>query len=296
MSIQIWNRYTGREEAERVYGDWAVRMLYGNAAGFGFADSVLARPWFSRVYGGLQSSRASRRKIAPFIRDFEVAMNEFEERDYSSFNEFFIRKFRPGMRPFVAEAGRMPAFAEARYLAFEALDEEALFPVKGIHLSAQAVLGADVEAGFFRGGPMMIARLCPVDYHRFHYPDAGQTLATARSGDRLHSVNPVALARSGTIFARNERVISVLQTENFGRLAYVEVGALCVGKIVQTHDASQPFVRGGEKGYFLFGGSTVLLFGEPGRWKPDDDLLRNTRNRIETFVKLGDGVARATAL
>ena len=111
----------------------------------------------------------------------------------------------------------------------------------------------------------MIARLCPVDYHRYHYPDAGRTLAHYPVHGKFHSVNPAALRYSDAIFATNERYVSILDTENFGKLAYIEVGAMMVGKIVQTHPTDQPFRRGDEKGYFLFGASTVIVLGQPRR-------------------------------
>ncbi len=140
---------------------------------------------------------------------------------------------------------------------------------------------------------MLIARLCPVDYHRFHYPDAGRVEKLYRIPGRFHSVNPVALQFKQDTFATNERVVSVLNTNYFGKLAYIEVGAICVGKIVQTHNIAEGFKRGQEKGYFLFGASTVVLMGEPGAWTPAADILENTQKKLETLVKLGDEVARA---
>ncbi len=89
----------------------------------------------------------------------------------------------------------------------------------------------------------------------------------------------------------NERYVTILQTENFGRLAYIEVGAICVGKIVQSHPWKKPFSRGEEKGYFLFGGSTVILLGEKGLWKPSADMTSNTANGIETYLHIGDEAA-----
>ena len=134
---------------------------------------------------------------------------------------------------------------------------------------------------------MMIARLCPVDYHRFHFPDSGSMVERYTLSGKFHSVNPVALKAQPTIFLENERCVSILKTDNFGYLAYVEVGALCVGKIVQSTNEMVRFERGQEKGYFLFGGSTVIVLGEKGKWLPDSDILENTRKGHETFIKLG---------
>lgn len=288
MEIHYWNRSRGREELEKVYGDDWIRLFYETNAGLSLTDKILVRPVLSRLYGAIQSSSVSRGKIAPFIRAFDIDMSLYEDPGFTCFNDFFIRKFRPGVRPIVGVPKQMAAPAEARYFGWESPPSE--FPVKGLNLSAEAILGRSCPE--FQGGPVLLARLCPVDYHRFHFPDHGEVLDHWRVEGMLHSVNPTALRARPAVFAINERQVTLLQTEAFGRLAYVEVGALCVGKIVQTHKGKH-FRRGEEKGYFLFGGSTVILFGEPGKWKPSQDILRNTGNRLETLVELGTQVAEA---
>jgi phosphatidylserine decarboxylase len=292
--ITFWNRAEKREQIEQVYGDGFVRFLYGTAPGQAIADLFAGRA-ISQAYGALQASFLSRRKIQPFIRKFKIPMEEYEDPGFQSFNDFFIRKFKPGRRVFAADSSRMPAPAEARYLAWDRIAPDQTFPVKGTHLSAAAILGVDSRlAQEFEGGPLMIARLCPVDYHRYHYPDDGSTLEHYRVGGKLHSVNPLALKANSEILATNERYVSILETRNFGKLAYVEVGAMMVGRIVQTHAWDQPFKRGDEKGYFLFGGSTVIVLGQAGKWRPDSDILEQTARNRETYVRIGDALALAS--
>jgi phosphatidylserine decarboxylase len=242
------------------------------------------------MYGVYQSSSLSRRQIEPFIEKFKIPMQEYQKETFKTFNDFFIRKFIPKERPFVQASHELPAFSEARYLAYEKITEKQKFPVKGSALSAVALMGSEEKAKPFIGGPLLLARLCPVDYHRFHFPDAGHTLEDYRIHGKLHSVNPMALKYKEDIFATNERHVSILQTENFGKIAFIEVGALCVGKIVQTFK-EKDFKRGDEKGYFLFGASTVIVLGEPGQWTPDADLLDQTSRGRETLVRLGERVA-----
>lgn len=292
MSIAFWNRREGRLEEESVYGGAGVRLLYGNPLGFAVTDTLLVRKGVSRFYGSLQNTAWSIRKIAPFVEGFGIDMGVFEPGPFRSFNDFFIRRFRAGLRPFPTDAGVMGAPAEARYFAFESLDSAAALPVKGLRLEAEALLGDTPDRGRFAGGPCLLARLCPVDYHRFHFPDEGRTVHSHTETGRLHSVNPQALARKPDLFLANERQISLLQTENFGLLAYVEVGALMVGKIVQSYPAERPFRRGDEKGYFLFGASTVIVYGEKGAWRPEADLLQHTAAGREVLVELGQPVAR----
>ena len=249
--IVFWNRAKACEEVEQVYGEAAVAWLYGTKPGQGLSDWFLSSRLPSQAYGMYQSSPLSRGKIKPFIEQFRIPMQEYEDPGYRSFNDFFIRKFKPGMRTFVADPNQMPAFAEARYFAWDKISDEQTFPVKGRYMTPAALLGDAELAREFAGGPLLLARLCPVDYHRFHYPDAGRTLKHYRVSGKLHSVNPVALKYKSEIFATNERYVSILETRNFGKLAYIEVGAMMVGRIVQTHPWDKPFERGDEKGYFL---------------------------------------------
>jgi len=132
-----------------------------------------------------------------------------------------------------------------------------------------------------------------VDYHHLHYFDDGETLEQERLGKRLWTVNRNALQNQPDILFRNERKAQILATRNFGRVGFVEIGALSVGRIVQVHPLDRPFNRGAEKSVFRFGGSAVVMFGEPGAWIPSRDILRKTGDGIETFVRLGEEIATA---
>ena len=297
--IKYFNRMTGKNEVEKVYGDSFIKFLYCSEAGKKLGG-IFTNKIFSKTYGAFQDLPSSHRKVKPFIEKFNIPIQDYEpgsrpsldsSDSYRSFNEFFIRKFKLGKRSFVSEANRMAAFAEARYVGFDSVDEKSVYPVKGQYLKAKDLIGNDQIAKIFEGGPLLIARLCPVDYHRYHYPDNGKVVEHYPISGAFDSVNPLALKEKNQIFIKNERYVSILQTENFGRLAYIEVGAICVGKIVQTHRWNKPFLRGEEKGYFLFGGSTVILMGEKGIWKPSNDIIQNTKNGIETYLHLGQEVS-----
>ncbi len=298
-SIRFWHRANKKIETELVYGDRFIRFLYDSSLGK-LTGRVFANKYFSQLYGYFQEQPSSHGKVRPFIEKFQIPIHEYEpgsrpasliEDSYKTFNEFFIRKFKPCQRPFVADTKRMPAFAEARYVGFKSITDDLTFPVKGKDLNAYGMLGKSEIAKLFEGGPLMVARLCPVDYHRYHYPDAGKVIEHYTIHGEYDSVNPLALKLKSNILIENERQVSILQTENFGKIAYVEVGAICVGKIVQSHPWDKPFLRGEEKGYFLFGGSTVVILGEKGAWEPSKDMLDNTQNGMETYIKLGDEVA-----
>ncbi len=289
--IRYWNREKKILETESVYGDAWVRAIYETRPGQFLAESILSRKTLSQIYGMYQSTSFSRHKIDSFIKNFRINMEEYEEGPFCTFNDFFVRKFKNGKRIFTHHVNELPAFAEGRYFAYERIEKNMKYFVKGQYLTADALLENPEDASQFENGPLVIVRLCPTDYHRFHFPDDGKVLKSYPVHGALHSVNPLALKYRGDIFATNERRVSILETKNFGKLAYIEIGALCVGMIVQTHSGEVSFKRGDEKGYFLFGGSTVILIGESGKWRPDPDLVDQTKNGRETFIKLGERIA-----
>lgn len=288
---------TGAVQEEAVYGGFWVKLLYGTWLGRLFS-SVVAAPPVSRFYGWLQDRPASSRKVAPFIKEFGIQMEDFlpeeggtAESPYSTFNQFFTRRVTETARPF-ADGSRFPAPCDARYFAYDELNDAVSIPVKGAFFKASALLRNEEWQTHFEDGPGFIARLCPVDYHRFHFPDDGEVLASWRVPGALHSVNPWALAFRQDIFMINEREVTILQTKRFGKLAFIEVGATCVGKIKQTYSGKQ-FSRGDEKGMFLFGGSTVIVIGEKGRWTIDPAIVENTSMGIETYLKMGRALGEA---
>jgi phosphatidylserine decarboxylase len=298
--IQYFNRSEKKIEVEKVYGDAFIKLLYQSAAGK-LLSPIFANKLLSKAYGQLQSSMVTQLKVPKFVKNFNIDLNEYEagsvevdnkELSYKNFNEFFIRKFKKGKRKFVQDSNVLPACCEARYFGYDKIDDDVLVPVKGKYLNAAQLIGDAEKAKPFEGGSLVIARLCPVDYHRYHYPDSGKTIESFPIHGQFHSVNPIALKNRPEIFIANERRVSILETKNFGKLAYIEVGAAMVGKIIQSHDEDKSFRRGQEKGYFLFGGSTVIVIGEQGRWTPSEDIVTNTRQGIETYLQLGDAMGQ----
>ena len=297
MEIKYYSRVTSQVEVEQVYGAKAVEWLYSNPIGFLLSNLLIKKP-ISIIYGMFQDSELSKRKIKPFIKKFKINMSDYLPQDgrsetdpYSSFNQFFIRRFKPGKRLFLKENHLMPAFSEARYFGYSSVNDNLRVPAKGQCLSSEFLLDNPKWTKIFQNGPLLLARLCPVDYHRYHYPDSGRVIDSYPVKGILHSVNPLALKKVPETFCVNERFVTILETQNFGKLAYIEVGAICVGKIVQSHKGKD-FLRGDEKGYFLFGGSTVIVLGEKGKWKPSQDILNHTTQGIETYLTLGSEVAK----
>ena len=299
MEIKFYNRVTDKMDYEIVYGDKFIEWLYESNSGKSLSPLICKAP-LSKLYGRLQDLSISQRKVEPFIKKFNINIGDYLPEDgrldnspYSTFNQFFIRRFRPGKRPIESDIAQMAAFSEARYYGYESVQDNETVPVKGHSLKPKSLIANSKWEKTFEDGPLLLARLCPVDYHRYHFPDNGKILDDYRVTGLYHSVNPLALKSKNDILITNERHVTILETENFGKLAYIEVGAICVGKIIQSKplDKGRIFSRGEEKGYFLFGGSTVIVVGEKGKWKPSADILENTKKGFETYLQLGMTVA-----
>ena len=290
--IRYFNRNTKKIETETVYGGDFVNWAYETRVGNFLTRSFFSRRWLSVLMGAYEDSKMSISQIAPFIQSYGINMNEFVAKEYHSFNDFFIRQFRASVRTFTGGETTFSAGSEARYIAFEDLEASQTFTVKGFHIDLKELFKDQEIANRYLGGTLMIARLCPVDYHRFHFPVSGQISKHYRVAGALHSVNPVVFKSVPEVFFANVREIAILETENFGSVAMIEVGALGVGKIVQSAYSNRSalpykFDKGQEKGYFLFGGSTVIWLIEKGKITLSPDLIEYSRQGIETWIPLG---------
>jgi phosphatidylserine decarboxylase len=288
--LLVWDRKIGKLTQEYMTDSPATYETRPHRSLTNLLQSHPAYDWLVSIY---QNTTLSARKIEPFIRKHHIDMGQFEPGPYRSYASFFERKFKPEVRSFPSDPRQLGAFAEARYFGWERIKPEQEFPIKGRSLCARDLLGNQNRAKPFEGGPVIVARLAPMDYHHLHYPDDGQMLEQERLGKTLWTVNQNALRNQPDILFRNERKVQVLSTKHFGRLGFVEIGALSVGRIVQIHPLDKPFERGSEKSVFRFGGSAVVLFGEAGAWRPSNDILLRTVEGIETFVRLGEEIATA---
>jgi phosphatidylserine decarboxylase len=289
LPLPVWDRKAGRLIQEFMKDHPST---YESRPRRSLNQWLESEPLYDWLLAAYQNSARSAKQIEPFIREHNIDMSEFKPVIYRCFADFFDREFKAGARNFVSAPQEMAAFAEARYFGWEKLAPDQEFPVKGHSLNAERILGTVTRAAFFVGGPVLLARLSPMDYHHVHYPDDGTTLDTDWIGRSLWTVNWHALLNQPDILFSNERQIHILETKHFGRLGFVEVGAMSVGRIVQVHPTDTEFHRGEEKSVFKFGGSAIVVFGEAGIWRPTDDILEHTVKGIETLVRLGDTIAR----
>ena len=292
--IEFYNRYTKKIEEEQVYGEAFLRWAYENPLGKLTTELVIKRAFFSRWYGWRMNQKASKKKIDPFIKQFGVNENDFLEKksNYASFNDFFYRKLKKEARPIHEGENSIIFPADGRHLGFQNVDECKGVFVKGQHFDLKGLLESNSLGEHFKGGSLILSRLCPVDYHRYHFPCSGKVISQAflpiAGSGVLYSVNPVALAQDLSIFWKNKRLLTLLKTENFGKVAILEIGATCVGSIVSSVENGDSVEKGSEKGYFRFGGSSVITLFEAGRIELDKDLIENSIQNRELYAWMGD--------
>ena len=235
-----------------------------------------------------------------FIQRYNVDMSEALEPDpntYPDFNSFFTRALRPEARPIVQEAGQICCPADSAISQLGDIQKTQIFQAKGHTYSLIELLGGSEErAKPYIGGRFATTYLSPGDYHRVHMPLSGRLVETTYIPGRLFSVAPDYTESVPRLFARNERVVCVFQTEA-GPMAVVLVGAIFVGSIetvwageitpprgkgikVTSYAADDNVIqldRGEEMGRFNMGGSTIIVLFGPGCMKWQSSLVPEMR-------------------
>lgn len=279
--MQVWNRKEMIEVPE--VGQGAIRFVYGTAFGRILAKTILCRSFVSNLYGWWQKSRFSRKKVQKFQKQYHISAEDCTIKEFSNFNDFFTRK-RKHIEDLTAE-GELPAVADSKLLALP-IDSGSVFTVKGVEYTLQELLEDGALAKRFMGGYCLIFRLAPDDYHRYSFPDAGTAEETKKIKGVLHTVNPIA-GHMG-VYRRNTRHYTLLHTKQFGDMIEMEVGAMLVGRI--CNHPCRSFEKLQEKGYFEYGGSTVILLCSKDSVQIDEDIREHSAKGIETKVRLGERI------
>lgn len=298
--IHYIERTTGKTCTEEVYGGSFLNFLYGDT----FLSKILGEPLshclaripaVSQWYGKLQSSPASAKRVLPFIDKFGVDTTEFakQAQEFTSFNDFFTRELKPDARPIAKGTDTAIIPADGRYLFHQNIAHADGFVVKGQKFDLKELLQDEKLAEKYADGAMVMARLCPTDYHRFHFPCDCIPGTTETINGHLYSVNPVAIRKNIGIFAENKRTLCKLATKEFGTVLYMEIGATCVGTIHETYTPGIPVQKGAEKGYFSFGGSSLILLFERDTITFDRDLLEASAKLIEIKCLMGQSMGKS---
>lgn len=265
-----------------------LKILYGNVFGRMLLKPLTA-PWISRLAGAFLSTKASCVLIRPFIRNNHIDMTQFEPVKYQSYNEFFSRKIKPEMRPIDQNSQHLISPCDSKLTVMK-ITKDCRFRLKQTVYTVESLLKNRQLASEYEGGYAMIFRLTVDDYHRYGYIANGKKEKNVKIPGVLHTVNPIANDYY-PIYKENSREYTILHTKEFGNLIVMEVGALLVGKIVNHHEEAT-VKRGQEKGYFQFGGSTVVVLVKADVVQLDRDILENSRQGIETVVKFGEKIGK----
>lgn len=268
--------------------DRFLKALYTSRVGRAFLG-ILTCPAVSRAGGWLLGTRCSALAVPRFVKKNHIDLDLYEKEKYASWNAFFTRRIKPENRPVDMRPEIFVSPCDAK-LSVSAIDEDSRFLIKNTAYTVQSLLRDKKLAARYAGGWGLVFRLTVDDYHRYFYVDSGKKTKNRRIPGVFHTVNPIANDLF-PIYKENTREYCILHSDNFGNVLIMEVGALMVGKIVNHHEAAV-VSRGEEKGYFEFGGSTVVVLLERGRVTLDEDILRNSRDGYETKVKAGERLGR----
>jgi phosphatidylserine decarboxylase len=257
----------------------------------------------SRVFGRLADVRWSpqlgRAVVGLYSRAYDVRFDEcIESEGWQSFDAFFTRALRPGVRPIDDRRDVLVSPADGRLESAGRIDESSLFVVKGRPYSVAELVGDDTEAKRLRGGAGCVIYLSPRDYHRVHSPVDGVIREVRSIAGDYYPVNAIGIKHVPNLFVRNRRVAIAIDTESLGRVTVVMVVAMIVGRItvsgidgrdvplgMNRFDPPRKVARGDEIGMFHLGSTAVVLTEEraAGEW-----LLG------EGPVRYGAGMLRAT--
>lgn len=269
--------------------DRVLKYLYGSMPGRVLIKQ-LAKPWVSKLAQILLSSGFSRIFIPFFIKWKKIDMKDYENKKYTSFNDFFIRKIIRSRRIIDQSPNHFISPCDGK-LSVYPIGRDTRFMVKNTSYTLRSLLRNRNLADHYEDGTLLVFRLSVDDYHRYCYIDSGMKSKNFRIKGVFHTVNPIA-HETVPVFKENTREYTILSSRNFGRLLVMEVGALLVGKIVNYHEKAY-VMRGEEKGRFEFGGSTIIVCIEKGRVIIDNDIMENSMKGIETKVKMGEKIGAA---
>ena len=270
----------GKKVSNITNQDKLLSFLYTNIFGRMLLKPFI-QPQVSKLAGRYLSSAHSKWLISKFIERNEINMDIYEECDYSSFNDFFTRKIKPDSRPVPEDLDVLISPCDCLATVYP-IQENTTFSIKNTEYTLRSLLRSPRLAKRFRSGYAYILRLTVEDYHRYLYSVSGKQSKNYHIDGTFHTVNPIANDYL-PIYKENTREYTVIHSKEFGDVLQMEVGALLVGKI-SNHKQSTVVTRGEEKGFFEYGGSTIVVLTQKGRVTPRSDLLTNSKNGYETKV------------
>lgn len=253
------------------------------------ARSIMTRPFITALGGLYMDSALSVKRIEGFVRSNNIDMNEYAQRSYRSFNDFFTRSIKPEARPIDRDPDTLISPCDG-YMSAYRISGDSVFSIKDSYYNIEDLVGGSSIAGEYLNGTCLVLRLGVENYHRYCYIDDGFKSGNHRIPGRYHPVQPIVV-RKQPVFVQNTREYTVLNTKNFGTVTQIEVGACLVGRICNHHEAGI-IRRGEEKGFFEFGGSTIVLLFKEGTVDIPQEVFDATLSDKEAIVKYGAAIGR----
>lgn len=270
---------------------WTLDFLYSNVI-----TRILLKPFITKPFSNLvalyMNSGLSKHRIKKFIDKNDINIYEYDDKNYTSYNDFFTRKVISTKRPINARSDILISPCDSKLLAYKITDDLCL-NIKNSYYSINTIIDNDI-IDEYRDGLALVFRLSTDNYHRYCYIDNGSKEKNNHINGVYHTVQPISL-KHYNFYKTNSREWTILNTNNFGKVIQIEIGALCIGRIKNNHEI-YIFKKGEEKGYFEFGGSTIVLLFKKNTIKLDDDIVNNSQENIETIVKYGQRIGKAKLL
>lgn len=253
----------------------------------------------SKVAGRLAASRhpyVKRTFIRSFAKAYNVSLDEYERQSlnaYESFNDFFTRELKEDARPINTTADGIVSPADGVISQLGQINDHKMLQAKGRHYDVGQLLADSEDGRYFADGSFATVYLAPSNYHRVHMPFAGTLTKTRYVPGTLFSVNNTTAANVPDLFARNERLVCMFDTQ-YGKAAVVMVGAMIVagietvatGKIARTDDVQEAnhdmrFEKGDELGRFYLGSTAIVILPKAANADWESTM------QADSFVKMG---------
>ena len=264
-----------------------LSFLYNTHFGRIILKPLVKSRFISHLSGKFMDSSLSKIMISSFVKKNNIDLSIYEKDKFDSFNDFFTRKIKKNKRPIPKSNNFLLSPCDSN-LTYLKIDKNTTFNIKNSTYTINSILKNDSLAKKYKDGTALVFRLSPDDYHRYMFICDGVITSNYEIKGMFHSVNPVAY-KNYEVFKENTRECTSIKTNDMGLVTYVEVGALLVGKI-KNKVKSGMVKKGLEKGYFKYGGSTIVLLFEKDKISLDEEIINNSLNGFETYVKYGEKI------
>lgn len=297
VQLSYYDRHSGQVKQDPIYAAGFIDWLYNTATGLFLMDFILSRKWVSQLYGWLNKQRWSRRKIERFARRLEINLAEvpLPLDAFESFNDFMTRDIDLAKRPVNRDPEVCVAPSDGRVLVYPIVDADSSFVIKRATFNLRALLRDEELARTYSAGSLFVSRLYLTDYDHFHFSDDGVPRLTFSIPGKYFAVSPYSERRLLPFYGENNRIVTLFDSDHFGQVAMIEIGAFTIGSIQQCYQPGARVRKGDHKGFFQLGGSIVILLFAKGAIRFDEDLCKNTLSGMETYVRLGESIGRTSA-